>query len=104
MERYIITVFAAFFQPLHFLMLLSPTVSYFVFKHYYTNPAIYMLVQACGVLLNPTRPHISCLLTGILIKNCMGQPRKNNPVPSDSGGKKKKKKNDGNLTIEFHGG
>ena len=89
MECYIITVFAAFFQPLHFLLLLSPTVSHFVFKHYYTNPAIYMLVQACGVLLNPTRPHISCLLLGILIKNYMGQPQGSNPGPSDSEKNKK---------------
>lgn len=97
MECYIITVVAAFFQPLHFV-LLSPTVLHFVFKHYYTNLAIYMLVQACGVLLNPKRPHISCLLPGILIKNDMGQSQGSNSGPSDSGGKK----SDGNFTIEFH--
>lgn len=97
MECYIISVFAVFFQPLHFL-LLSPTVSYFVFKHYYTNPAIYMLVQGCGVLLNPIGPHISCLLSGILIKIYMGQRQGSNPCLSDS-----EKQSHGHLTIAFSG-
>lgn len=84
MKCCITTVLAAFFQTLHFLLLLSPTVSYFVFKHYYTNPAIYMLVQSCRVLLNPMGPRSSCLLMGILIKNYMGQPQRNNPGSSVS--------------------
>lgn len=96
MECYIISMFAAFFQPLPFL-LLSPTVSYFVFKHYYNNPAIYMLVQRCGVLLDPMGPHISCLLSGILIKIYMGQQQGSNPCLSDS-----EKQSHRHLTIEFH--
>jgi len=48
---------------LHFQLLLSLTGSYFVLKNY-TNSALYMLIQTCWTLLNPMRPHISCLRLG----------------------------------------